>query len=152
MLTLSSIFKAQTKYGVSSKITGGSDVVSYEVYLIGCRRMLTDKTPIEYYNWDIRRQNDFTDNLIVSYVRNNTMLVDGFLDENGDLIQEDLITRLRIDIVDYGILREALEDDTIQEIQINDAKTIWVVRGGKSELFVDISLYQMVSFMQPLTV
>lgn len=147
MLTLSSIFKAQTKYGVSSKITGGSDVVSYEVYLIGCRRMLTDKTPIEYYNWDIRRQNDFTDNLIVSYVRNNTMLVDGFLDENGDLIQEDLITRLRIDIVDYGILREALEDDTIQEIQINDAKTIWVVRGGKSELFVDRTgkPYQFVS-------
>lgn len=147
MLTLSSIFRAQTKYGVSSKITGGSDVVSYEVYLIGCRRMLTDKTPIEYYNWDIRRQNDFTDNLIVSYVRNNTMLVDGFLDENGDLIQEDLITRLRIDIVDYGILREALEDDTIQEIQINDAKTIWVVRGGKSELFVDRTgkPYQFVS-------
>jgi pilus assembly protein CpaF len=99
--------------------------------------MLTDKTPIDYYSWDVKRQNDFTDNLIVDYVRSNIKLVDGFVDDNGDLNQDALINKLRIDIVDFGILREALEDDTIQEIQINDAKTIWVVRGGKSELFVD---------------
>lgn len=147
MLTLTSIFKAQTKFGVNTSIASDGEVVTYEVYLIGCRRMLTDKTPIDFYNWDIRRQNDFTDNLIVSYVRNNLKLVDGFLDENNDLEQDKLINRLRIDIVDFGILREALEDDTIQEIQINDAKTIWVVRGGKSELFVDSTgkPYQFVS-------
>lgn len=147
MLTLSSIFKAQSKYGVNVNMSGESEVVTYEVYLVGCRRMLTDKTPTDYYNWDIRRQNDYTDNLIVSYVRNTPRLVEGFIDENGDLIQDELINRLRIDIVDFGILREALEDDSVQEIQINDAKTIWVVRGGKSELFVDSTgkPYQFVS-------
>ena len=137
MLSLTDIFKAQTKYGVNNNITADGESTSYEVYLIGCRRMLTDKTPVDYYGWDIKRQNDFTDNLIVTYVRNNLKLVDGFLDENGDLEQDELINRLRIDIVDFGILREALEDDTIQEVQINDCKTIWVVRQGKSELFVD---------------
>lgn len=137
MLSLTEVFKAQSKYGVNNNLTADGEMVSYEVYLIGCRRMLTDKTPVDYYGWDVKRQNDFTDNLIVNYVRNNLKLVDGFLDENGDLEQDALINRLRIDIVDFGILREALEDDSIQEIQINDAKTIWVVRSGKSELFVD---------------
>lgn len=147
MLSLTDIFKAQSKYGVNNNITTDGETVSYEVYLIGCRRMLTDKTPVDYYGWDLKRQNDFTDNLIVNYVRNNLKLVDGFLDVNGDLEQDELINRLRIDIVDFGILREALEDDTVQEIQINDCKTIWVVRNGKSELFVDKNgkPYQFVS-------
>lgn len=147
MLKLVDVFKAQTKYGVNTSISDSSESTSYEVYLIGCRRMLTDKTPIDYYNWDVKRQNDFTDNLIVNYVRNNIKLVEGYLDENGDLDQDKLINRLRVDIVDFGILREALEDDSIQEIQINDCKTIWVVKGGKSELFVDANgkPYQFVS-------
>ena len=136
MLSLAEVFKAQSKYGVATVYSEG-ETMSYEVYLTGCRRMLTDKTPVDYYSWEVKRQNDFTDNLIVDYVRSNVKMVDGFVDVNGDLDQDALINKLRIDIVDYGILREALEDDTIQEIQINDAKTIWVVRGGKSELFVD---------------
>ena len=146
MLTLTEVFKAQQKYGVTT-VYSDSESMSYELYLINCRRMLTDKTPTDYYSWDIRRQNDFTDNLIVNYVRDNVKTVEGFVDDNGDIRQDELINRLRIDIVDFGILREALEDDTIQEIQINDAKTIWVVRRGKAELFVDATgkPYQFVS-------
>lgn len=136
MLTLTEVFRAQQKYGVST-VYSDKETVSYEVYLISCRRMLTDKTPTDYYSWDVKRQNDFTDNLIVNYVRNNVKAVDGFMTENGDILQDELINRLRVDIVDFGILREALEDDTVQEIQINDAKTIWVVRSGKSEPFID---------------
>lgn len=136
MLSLTQVFRAQQKYGVST-VYSDKETVSYEVYLISCRRMLTDKTPTDYYSWDVKRQNDFTDNLIVNYVRNNVKAVEGFMAESGDILQDELINRLRIDIVDFGILREALEDDSIQEIQINDAKTIWVVRGGKSEPFLD---------------
>jgi|GEM_PF-2496890 len=136
MLNLPSILRAQKRYGVS--ITNmESETVTYGTYLQACRTTLTDKTPSEYYGWETRKQNDFTDNIIVNFVRHNVRLVEGFIDENGDIKQDELIDRLRIDIVDYGILREALEDDTIQEIQINDAKTIWVVRNGKTMLFVD---------------
>lgn len=136
MLGLTNIFKAQSKFGISSTISN-NEKVSYAVYLAGCRRMLTDKTPKDYYSWDRRRQNDYTDNLIISYVRNNVKDVEGFLDENGDIQSDLLIDILRTDIVDFGILRKALEDDDIQEIQINDYKTLWVVKGGKSELYVD---------------
>lgn len=150
MLSLTEVFKAQTKYGVTNVYTESGETLSYEVYLVGCRRMLTDKTPVDYYSWDIKRQNDFTDNLIINYVRSNQKLVQGFIDENNDLDQDALINRLRIDIVDFGILREALEDDTVQEIQINDCKTIWVVRSGRSELFVDKNgkPYQFVSDLE----
>lgn len=136
MLDLATILRSQKKYGISV-VNIESESVSYEIYLQACRTVLTDRTPTDYYGWDSKRQNDFTDNIIVNFVRNNIRLVDGFVDMNGDIKQDDLIDRLRIDIVDFGILREALEDDTIQEIQINDAKTIWVVRSGRTELFVD---------------
>lgn len=146
MLGLTDVFKAQSKFGISSVITN-NERVSYAVYLAGCRKMLTDRTPKDYYSWDRKRQNDFTDNLIISYVRNNVKDVEGFLDDNGDIRTDNLIDRLRTDIVDFGILRDALEDDSVQEIQINDYKTIWVVRGGKSELYVDSTgkPYQFIS-------
>lgn len=136
-LSLAEVFKAQSKYGVNNNITADGETVSYEVYLAGCRRMLTDKTPVDYYSWEMKRQNEFTDTLIVEYVEANKKLVTDFVDANGDLEIGELLDRLRIDIIDFGILREALEDDSVQEIQINDAKTIWVVRRGRSELFVD---------------
>ena len=146
MLSLSDVFDAQSKYGVN-EVYSDTETVTYEVYLIGCRRQLTDKTPIDYYSWDLKRQNDFTDNLIIEYVQNNPRNIDGFVNANGEIEQDKIIDKLRIDIVDFGILREALEDDSVQEIQINDCKTIWVVRGGKSELFVDPNgkPYQFVS-------
>lgn len=149
MLNLAQVFRAQSKYGISNTMSN-TESVTYEVYLLGCRRALTDKTPTEYYTWDKRRQNEFTDNLIIQYVRNNLKDVEGFLDENGDVKQDELIDRLRTDIVDFGILRGALEDDSIQEIQINDYKTIWVIRGGKAYLYTDSNgkPYQFVSDME----
>ena len=142
LLTLSDIFRAQVKYGVTSTLTSG-DSVSYELYLAECRRMLTDKTPQELYSWDKKRQNEYQDNLIIGFVRNNVKTVDGFVTPTGELEQDLLIERLRTDILDFGILRDALEDDDIQEIQINDYKTIWVVRNGRCELYTD-------SFGKPL--
>ncbi len=136
MLTLRDVFQAQNRYGVNTVMLD-TEQVSYELYLSECRKILSDKTPRDYYAWSIREKNEFSDNLIMDYVRNANKLVEGFINEDGDVDLNALIDRLRIDIVDFGILRGALEDDTIQEIQINDAKTIWVVRGGKSELYVD---------------
>lgn len=146
MLQAQDIYRNQAELGVGSEVVD-SEIVSYESYLKGCRRLLSDRTSAEYYNWDRKRQNDFTDNLIIDYVRHNSRLVEGFIDDNNELIQDELMDRLRTDIIDFGILRKALEDDGIQEIQINDYKTIWVVRGGKSELYCDNNgkPYQFVS-------
>lgn len=146
MLQLSSVFKAQSRYGVGSVIRT-SERASYELYLLGCRNMISDKTPAEYYSWGKKKQGNFTESLITNYVRENSKEVDGFIDENGNLEIDSLIRRLVTDIADYGILKEALEDDGVQEIQINDFKTIYVIKGGKSRLYVDSKghPYQFVS-------
>lgn len=146
MLSADKIYRDQSKYGFNQSLKD-TETVSYEDYLSGCRRNFSDMTPREYYDWDKKKQDDFTDQLIVNYVKMNPKNVDGYVDENGELRQVELLDRLRIDIVDAGVLRLALEDDTVQEIQINDFKTIYVVRGGRSELFVDDNgkPYQFVS-------
>lgn len=136
MLQAVDIYKNQSELGIGSTVVD-SDMVSYEQYLRTCRSVLSDRTPVDFYNWDKKRQDDFTDNLIIDFVRNNERLVEGYVDDNNEILQDKLMDRLRTDIIDFGILRKALEDDTVQEIQINDFKTIWVVRGGKSELYVD---------------
>lgn len=146
MLQAVDIYRNQSELGIGSTVID-SDMVSYEQYLRGCRNALSDKTPVDYYNWDKKRQDDFTDNLIIEYVRTNEKLVEGFIDDNKEIIQDKLMDRLRTDIIDFGILRQALEDPEVQEIQINDFKTIWVIKGGKAFLYVDDNgkPYQFVS-------
>lgn len=136
MLSLSEIFEAQTKYGVGLT-NSNNEVITYEMYLLECRRMLSDKTPLQFYNWSRKKQNDFTDNLIVMYVRNNLKDVEGFINKDGEVEQDKLMDRLRTDIVDFGILKYALEDDLIEEIQINDYRTIYVVKKGKKVPYMD---------------
>ena len=112
MITAGKIYRDQSKYGFNSALSD-TEKVSYESYIAGCRRAFSDLTPKDYYEWDIKKKTDFTDQLIVNYVKDNLKAVDGYMDENGDLRQEDLIDRLRIDINGAGVLKRALEDDTV---------------------------------------
>lgn len=146
MITASNIFEAQSKYGINASLSD-TEKVGYDTYLAQCRKAFSDLTPREYYEWDRKKQSGFSDQLIVNFVKNNLKSVEGYLDKNGELKQAELIERLRIDITGAGVLGLALEDDTVQEIQINDYKTIFVVRGGKAELYVDKNgkPYQFVS-------
>jgi pilus assembly protein CpaF len=147
MLQLSDVFMAQSRVGVGSEIVN-SEVKSYSSYLQGCRNDVSDKTPHEFYDWDNQRQNSFTKNCITKYVMDNKIVVDGYVSEStGELEVARLIDRLITDIVDFGILRPALDDESVQEIQINDFKTIYVIRGGTSELYTDErgNPYQFVS-------
>ena len=146
MITASKIYADQTKYGVNASLSD-TEKVDYDQYLAQCRKTFSDMTPREYYDWDKKKQTDFSDQLIVNFVKGNLKNVEGYIDKNGDLKQAELIERLRIDITGAGVLGIALADDTVQEIQINDYKTIYVVRGGRSELYVDETgkPYQFVS-------
>ena len=136
MLSLKAIFEAQAKYGINGSIST-SETVPYDLYLAGCRRALGDKTPREYFNWDRKKQSEYTETLIISYVRNNLKEVEGYVSEDGQLRQSDLIERLKEDIVDFGVLKRALDDEDVQEIRILDKNTINVVRKGIPEPYVD---------------
>lgn len=136
MLSLSDILDSQRRYGVMTD-AGNADRVSYSVYLGRCRRHLSDKTPRNFYDWDKERQASFTKDLIFNFVSENKKDVEGFIGDDGELFVDKLLERLVSDISDYGILGDALKDESIQEIQINDHRTIWVVRGGKAQLYTD---------------
>ena len=47
MLELTDIFRAQARYGISSNAST-VDAMPYATYLLGCRRLLTDKTPADF--------------------------------------------------------------------------------------------------------
>lgn len=136
MLSLDSIHLAQQRFGVTQQVSD-RDRVNYALYLSSCRNYVSDNTPVEYYNWDRQRQMSFTNNLIVQFVTKNEKEVEGFVTDTGELLIPDLIDRLKTDIIDFGILKAALDDDDVQEIQINDYKTIWIVKGGKNMLYTD---------------
>lgn len=138
MLTLEQLFKAQAKYGVGQQARG-IELYPYSGYLNEVRRNLTDKTPTEFYNWDAKRQDDFTDRCIMEYVKRHQKLIEGFLNDQNDLMMDRLIDKIREDIIDSGILKEALENGDVQEIQINDSKTIFIVIGGIARPYCDSS-------------
>ena len=138
MLTQEVVFKSQTKYG-STVSVDGAEVVNYGMYMKRCREVITQQTPKDYYNWDLEKQHTFTTNLIQRFVVDNkNTLVEGFISGNDNTLNiSGLQEQLRKDIIDFGPIRDALDDPTIQELQINDAKTMYVVRSGKTELFTD---------------
>lgn len=135
MLNLAYIYNSQSKYGVVKQNKGNADdIITYQDYLSRCRRYLTDRTTMEYYSFSKEDKENFSKGAINDFVNENPLAVEGFI--VNDTIDTDLLLQtLARDIIDFGILREALEDPRIQEIQINDWATVWVVRQGRTELF-----------------
>ena len=137
MLNIQDVYEAQRKYSLTNIKTAGQDEITYATYLAAVRRWLSDVTPVDYYHWPVSRQREFTDIQLKKYVDSNKNPVQGFTDEDGNVEETKLYERLKIDLMDYGILSAALEDPEVEEIQINDFNTIWVVKHGKLEPYID---------------
>lgn len=140
MLTVENLLQGQQKYG-SVMTSKAAERLSYSLYLTYCRKMLSDRARVTagYFDWDKRAQDDFSNTALLNFVLNDMRDVEGYVNADGERMLNELAEALRRDIIDFGVLRRALDDDDIQEIQINDYKTIWVVKGGRSELYVDAS-------------
>lgn len=136
MLSMHNIYEIQQKYGIAERVSD-MDKATYQLYHNNVRNMLNNTLPSEFYNWDLSKQTQFKENLLIKYVNENPMEVEGFMSESGELLISELIQKLRKDLIEYGILQDALDDPEIQEIQINDYKTIYVVKHGKAVLYCD---------------
>lgn len=136
MLSLEQIFRTQAKYGTGTSVRT-VDLIPYATYLGKLREDISRMTPSQFYGWDTKKQDDFTEKLIVEFVRRNNQLVDGYVDEQGEVALEKLLDKLREDIIDSGILKFALSDPDVQEIQINDCKTIFVIKRGLAVPYCD---------------
>lgn len=136
MLSLEQIFRTQAKYGTGTSVKT-VDLIPYAIYLGKLREDISRMTPSEFYSWNAKKQDSFTERLITEFVRRNSQLVEGYVDDQGEVAVEKLLDKLREDTIDSGILKYALSDPEVQEIQINDCKTIFVIKKGLAVPYCD---------------
>ena len=135
MLSLEQIFRTQVKYGTGTSVKT-VDLIPYAIYLGKLREDISRMTPSEFYSWNAKKQDSFTERLITEFVRRNSQLVKGYVDDQGEVAVEKLLDKLREDTIDSGILKYALSDPEVQEIQINDCKTIFVIKKGLAVIYL----------------
>lgn len=138
MLTIKNIYKLQTNYGVSEGKTLQAEV-TIEEYIDQCRIYITNNLPEEYTKGTMsaEKKKSVDQTLISQFVDKHKVLVEGYITAEGILDTELLLEDVVDAVSGAGILREALEDPEVDEIQINDKNTIFVQKGGVLVPYVD---------------
>lgn len=138
MLTIETLHDIQAFY----KVTPTSIVESaytIQEYTAECREYLRTQLPKEYYNntWTAERKQKERDRCLISFVHEHPVRVKGFLTEQDTLNEQALASYIISVFNGEGILKNALEDANVDEIQINDQNTIYVVVHGVTQLLRD---------------
>lgn len=118
----------------------GNDVasqLSFEQCLDALYSFLNIKTienerAVEHMSIEERRK--FTMNCIIDYVASKHPYVSGFVSTSGKPEYDRLSKALVDEVLDWGILTDAMQDPNVSEIQGNDYKSIYVERSGKTDL------------------
>ncbi len=76
---------------------------------------------------------EYTRNLIQQVIAEKRYSVRGFI-QDGKLELNRLIAALQEDITDYGPITDAMRDESITELQINDYKTVYAEQHGETKL------------------
>lgn len=138
MLTVRDIYKLQSDYGVAEKNFSDSQI-TFDEYLKQCRVFVFNNMDDEYIKggWEAEKKQQYITNLVSKFVDLHKVKVKGYVTPEGvidlDLLLEDLIEA----VTGVSVLKEALEDPEVDEIQINDKDTIFVARNGVLEPYVD---------------
>lgn len=138
MLTLRNIYKIQSDYNVADGTFKDTEV-SFSEYIGHCRVFLRNNLPEEYYNgdWDADKKQAFLLNLTSQFLENHKVKVSGYVSKDGIIDAELLLKDVTDAITGESVLKEALEDPDVDEIQINDKNTIFVQKHGRLEPYVD---------------
>lgn len=146
MLDIKSVYALQSKYSVSDGAYKDNEV-SLDDYVAQCRIYLSSNLPDEYINggWDDEKKDTTQRAIVADFVDKHKVKVEGYVNEVGILDTEKLLEDLYDVISGAYIIKEPLADHEIDEIQINDKNTIFVVRKGKTIPFVD-SLGRVLKF------
>lgn len=138
MIQLKDIYKLQSDYGVADGSFKDSEI-SFEEYTAQCRIFLARNLPEDYTkgNWDSEKKLTTLLNLTSIFVEKHKVLVKGYVTPEGILDTELLLSDLSDMVTGEAIIKEALADPEIDEIQINDKNTIFVIRNGIPEYYTD---------------
>lgn len=131
MLTMQDLLRLQTEHDVKSG-SFKQQSVPFDEYITECRKYITNNLPKEYIDgtWDNMKKEQELDNVIANFVHKHAINVSGFVNEDGELNITALLEATIDTIKGFGIIKEALLDPDVDEIQINDYRTIFVVRKG----------------------
>lgn len=98
-----------------------------------CRRYIQDNSD-SYRDLEPERKRGVIKELIIKYVMNNSVLVDGYVDENNRPDTNKLIDKLTEDITDYGILTAAMLNPDVYEIRANGKEIKVEIAGHVQDL------------------
>lgn len=138
MLDTNTVHKLQSDYHVADGAFISSEV-SFDEYVLQCRNFITQNIGVEYSSgkWTPEEKDKHLKHVVSTFVDKHKVKVNGYVSKDGVLDSSLLLTDLIDVVTGAGILKEALEDTEIDEIQINDANTIYVARKGILEYYVD---------------
>lgn len=126
------ILEVQSKRGAKGigKETGQK---SLESVISECRRFIQDNSD-SYRDLDADKKRAAIKSLILKYVMNNPVIVEGYTDENNRPDTNKLTDKLIEDITDYGILTQAMLDPQVYEIRANGKEIKAEVAGRVQDL------------------
>ena len=139
MLTAKSFRALQARTHIDTDFLVGESVTPLE-YFTSCQEYVQNKLPNNYYKPDFGDQQyraEYMDRLISEFISERPVPVEGYVSDEGLLDRDRLAQDLSDRMQGLGILKLAFEDPEIDEIQINDYKTIFVVRKGVTEPYMD---------------
>lgn len=141
MLTLQDIYTLQSKYNVTDTF-GKDEGRTFHEYLQECQSFLAANLKESTVKKDASQSSNLgmlrkhkQEELIREFIKRHKVPIQGYM-EDGVLNTAKLMTDLVEEITGVGILKDAFEDDDIDEIQINDYKTIFVSRKGVLEPYI----------------
>ena len=139
MMDAKSFHNLQARANMESGITE-SEILPMIEYINSCRKYIEARLPKEYYTpafGDAQRREDFMRNLIDEFIEGAPRKVEGYINSDGTVDIDRLSNDLSDQVQGLGILKQAFDDPEIDEIQINDYKTIFVTRKGVLEPYLD---------------
>lgn len=137
MLNEHSIYGIQTLNNVSEGISR-HETISLEEYVAQCRMYVVDNMSGDNVSpdWDSTKRHNYLISVIENFVRSVDIPVDGFITKIGSVDTNRLLDRVVDEITGLGILKDAFENPDIDEIQINDYRSIFVVENGVTKPLV----------------
>lgn len=138
MIGLKDVYKIQSDYGVADETFKDSEI-SFEDYLAQCRMYISRNLPEEYTkgNWDTEKKINTLINLTSLFVEKHKVGVKGYTSSEGVADTQLLLEDLCDSVTGEAVVKDALADPEVDEIQINDKNTIFVIRNGIPEYYTD---------------
>ena len=127
-----------TLRGASASVSTADTTISYEKCMDQVYTAISDahvKNSELIDEMSATQLYDYTRNLIQQVVAEKRFKVTGFI-KDGKAELNRLIATLQADITDYGPITDAVRDESITELQINDYKTIYAEQHGETRLLL----------------